>query len=99
MPCLYLFESDHFGSQRNDLHELFLTKLTSHRSENAGPAGIVLLIDDDHSVAVKANIRAVTTTHRMSGADDDSILDFTLFDGPIRSCLLDMDLITSPTWA
>jgi hypothetical protein len=28
----------------------------------------------------------------MPGTDDDSILNFTLFDGAIGSCLLDVDL-------
>src|SRR5688500_18374137 len=60
--------SDDFGGQRDDLRELLVAKLPRHGTEDAGPDGIVVGLEEDHRVLVEADIRAVLAPDLLPGA-------------------------------
>src|SRR4051794_41229849 len=51
--------SDDFRRQADDLHELAVAQLAGDRPEDARAAGILLVVDEDHGVAVEFDVRAV----------------------------------------
>jgi hypothetical protein len=65
----------------DDLHELFFTKLTSDGSEDTGAARVVVLVDDDDGVGVETKNRAIWTTDRIRGANNDCFHHAAFFDG------------------
>src|SRR5690606_29951398 len=57
------FSLQHFRGERDDLHELLTTKLTSHRPEDTGADRLLLVVQQDGGVTVETNDRAVRTTN------------------------------------
>src|SRR6185437_6636233 len=84
--------SQHFGSERDDLHELLRTKFTSHRPEDTGPDRLLLVVKQNGGVAVEADQRAVGATHTLAGTHHDGVIHFTLLDLAARNRILHGDL-------
>src|SRR5262245_55628655 len=53
------FTSDHLRGERHDLHELLLPELPTDGPEDAGPAGVHLVVDQDGGVLVEADVAAI----------------------------------------
>src|SRR5690606_12865791 len=66
------FSLQHFGGERDDLHELLGTQFTSHRPEDTGADRLLLVVQQNSSVAVEADDRAIGTAYAVTGADHDS---------------------------
>ena len=63
---------DHLRCERNNLHELLLTQLTSDRPEDTGTAWVIIVgTKNDSSVFVESNVGAVWTTGFLLCANDD----------------------------
>ncbi|BAI64322.1 coenzyme F420-reducing hydrogenase, beta subunit [Rothia mucilaginosa DY-18] len=83
-------ELEHLRSQRNDLHELLVAKLTTHGAEDTGTTGITISVLQDHcGVLVELDVGAVGTTGFLLGADDDCLDNVTLLYGTAGDCILD----------
>lgn len=50
----HVCKSEHFRCKGNDLHEVLVAQLTSDWAEDACALGVVVLVDDDDGVLVKA---------------------------------------------
>src|SRR3954454_5320735 len=81
--------SEHLRSQRNDLHELLVTQLATHRAEDAGTPGVAVGAQDDSCVLVEADVRAVGATALLDGPDDDGLDDVALLDVAAGDRVLD----------
>src|SRR5205823_405783 len=68
----------HLRGQGNDLHEVFVAKLARHRAEDPRAAGVVLRAEDNGSVLVETDGRAIHTAELARGADHDGLDDFAL---------------------
>src|SRR5690349_12045741 len=64
--------------KRDDLHELLGAKLARHWSEDAGSDRLVLLADQDRSIAVEADGAAVRPAQRERSPHHDSAVHFAL---------------------
>src|SRR5699024_8894711 len=64
---------DGFGRQRQDLHELLVTKLSGHRPKDTGASGVLVLLDEDGGVLVEANIGTVVAADALLAADDNGL--------------------------
>src|SRR5690606_29846948 len=62
------FSLQHFGGERDDLHELLGTQFTSHRPEDTGADRLLLVVQQNRGVAVEADDRAIGTTYTITGA-------------------------------
>src|SRR4051794_15188516 len=80
---------DHFGGQRDDLHEVLLAKLAGDRTEYAGALGVILRVDDDRRVLIEADVAAIDPAIRLLGADDHALDDVALLHVAGRQRLLD----------
>src|SRR5215469_13044170 len=60
--------SDHFRSERDDLGELPVAQLARHRAEDARAHGVVVGLDEDHRIAVEADVGAVLPPHLLDRA-------------------------------
>ena len=56
---------ENLGCEGDNLHELFFTKFTSHRSEDTSAAWVIVFVDDDDGVGIEAKNRAIRTTDRI----------------------------------
>src|SRR5262245_58273673 len=65
------FRSQHFGCERDDLHELVRAQLARHRAEDAGTDRLQLVREQDRGVAVEPDERSVGSAHTLARADDD----------------------------
>src|SRR5438477_4804566 len=81
--------SENLRGQRHDLHEVALAQLARYRTEDAGTARIVLVVDQHGGVFVEADVRAVAAAVGLLGAHDDGGHDLTLADRPLGDGLLD----------
>src|SRR5919198_6053090 len=81
--------SEHLRGQRNDLHVILVAQLARHRAENARPARVVLVAQDDRGVVVEADVRAVRPAELLVRPDDHRPHDFALFDRRVRDRRLD----------
>src|SRR5262249_42179476 len=68
----------HLWSQADDLHEVLLAQLTRDGAEDARPARVRLLVDEDGGVLVEADERAVAPAEGLLRAPDDRTHDFAL---------------------
>src|SRR5215471_8244718 len=62
----------HFRRQANDPRETALAQLAGHRAEDAGAAWVLFGVEDDHGVAIEADIAAVFAPCRLLGSDDNA---------------------------
>ena len=72
--------SDHLGGQADDLHELAVAELAGDGAEDAGAAGVLLVVDQDDGVAVELDVGAVGAAGRVADADDDAADDVAGLD-------------------
>src|SRR6266852_3586920 len=83
--------SQHFGRERDDLHELAGAQLARHRSEDARADRLALLVDEHRRVAVEADGAAVGAANLLRRAHDHRLMDVALLDAAARDRLLDRD--------
>src|SRR5690242_930858 len=62
--------SDDFGRERNDLHELAFPEFAGHRTEDAGPARLLVVVDQHHGFVVEADVRAILASTLLDRAHD-----------------------------
>src|SRR5690349_4934499 len=86
------FSSEHFGRQRDDLHELRRAQLARDGSEDARADRLELVRQQHRGVAVEADQRAVRTTHAELGAHDDRVVDLALLHLAARNRVADAHL-------
>src|SRR5713101_2651892 len=79
----------HLRRKGNDLHEALLPQFPGHRPEDAGAAGVVLVVDDDHGVVVEADVAAVGAPLLLCGPDDDGLDHVTLLHLLVGQGILD----------
>src|SRR5699024_3993148 len=90
VALLDLRHLEHLRSERNDTHELLVTQLATHRTENTGAAGLKTIgLDNDGSILVEADVRAVGTAAFLAGTDDNGLDDLALLNIAARDCILD----------
>src|SRR5688572_31899068 len=80
---------DDFRRQRDDLHELALTKLARHGSEDARANRLACVVDEDGCVVVELDVRTVAATGLFHSPHDDRSHHGTLLDGTVRRGFLD----------
>src|SRR4051794_36096940 len=80
---------EHLRRERHDLHEVALAKFTCDGPEDAGPARVVLRVDDHGRVLVEGDVGAVVAAELLLRAHDDRLDDLALLDRPLRVGLLD----------
>src|SRR5574340_870208 len=82
----------HFGCQRNDLHELFGTQLACHRPEDTRADGLKLGVQQHRSIAVKLDQGTIRAAHPLGGANHHGVVHFALLYAAARRRILDADL-------
>src|SRR6266849_3634896 len=83
--------SNDLRSERDDLGELPVAQLAGHGAEDARAHGVVVGLEQDHGVAVEADIGAVLAADFLDRAHDDGAGDLALLHRPVRHRLLDGD--------
>src|SRR5690554_478574 len=73
-----VLRSQHFGSERDDLHELLGAQLAGDRPEDTGADRLVLGVQKHGGVAVEADQRAVGTAHALAGTHHHGVVDLAL---------------------
>src|SRR3954447_7137893 len=81
--------SDHFRSERDDLHELALTKLAGHGAEDARTNRLARVVDENGRGVVEFDVRTIAAAALFDRTEDDGLADRTLLDGSIGSRFLD----------
>src|SRR5690606_23669998 len=87
-----LLRSEHFGCERDDLHELLGAQLTGHGPEDARADRLMLVVQQHRGVAVEADQRTVGPAHALAGAHHDGVVDLALLDLAARDRVLDRHL-------
>lgn len=80
---LHMIILNDFRRKRDDALKTFLSELARNRSEDAAADRRVFLLglgDNDNSVLVKANIRAILATERLALADNHRFQNILLLD-------------------
>src|SRR5690606_15373382 len=80
--------SEHFGCERDDLHELLGAQLAGHGPEDARADRLLLVVEQHGRVAVEADQLTVGSAHARAGADDDRVVDLALLDLAARYVVL-----------
>src|SRR5215207_2647634 len=88
-PFLIFAILNYLRCQRDDLHELLVAKLATDRSEDAGAAGVAIVLEDHRGVLVELDVGAVGTTGLLDGADDDGLDHIALLDVAAGDRVLD----------
>src|ERR1039458_2328744 len=70
----------HLRCQRDDPHEALVAQFAADRAEDAGPAWLLLVVDEDRGVLVEADVAAVGTALLLLRADDDALDHVALLD-------------------
>src|SRR5579864_36225 len=81
--------SDHLRREADDLHEVALAQLSSHRAEDARAAWVVLRCDEHRCVLVEADVASVRTLVLLGGAHHHRTNDVTLLHLGVRLRHLD----------
>src|SRR5690606_11331573 len=81
--------SQHFGCERDDLHELLRTQFAGHGPEDARADRLVLVVEQHRGVAVEADQRTVGPANALAGAHHDRVVDLALLDLAARDRVLD----------
>src|SRR5574337_1843471 len=84
--------SEHFGRERDDLHETLAAQLARHRPEDPGADRLELVVQQHGRVTVELDQRSVGTAHALGGAHHDRAVDLALLDPPARRGFLDRHL-------
>src|SRR5262249_11188830 len=83
------FGLNHLRGEADDLHELTLPQLTGDSAEDARAARIQFVVNEDHRVAVEADVTAVVAAHRLASPHDHALDNVSGFDVAARHRLLD----------
>src|SRR5215469_1568643 len=81
--------SDHFGSQRNNLHKLLVAKLAGHRAEHARTHRLADFIDQHGGIGVETHVGAILAPQFLAHTDDYAADHFPLLNGRFGSGFLD----------
>src|SRR5690606_4233126 len=84
--------SEHFGGQRDDSHELFIAKLARHGPENTRSDRLQLVVQEHGRIRVEANYRSIRTAHALARTHDDGVVDLALLHLAARDGVLDAHL-------
>ena len=79
----------HLRCERDDAHEALVAQLAADRAEDAGPAGLLLVVDEHGGVLVEADVAAVGAALLLLGAHDDALDDVALLDRGAGDGVLD----------
>jgi hypothetical protein len=82
---------DHFTRKGNNLHIVFLSKLTGNCTKDSGSYGIAFSINHHSSIAVEPHVAAVGTFHRTLCANDNALMHFFVIQLAIGQRLFDSD--------
>src|SRR3954465_3419073 len=89
MPCCWQPWSQHLRGERDDPHEALVAELTADGAEDARPARVAAVADDDRGVLVEADVGTVGTTALLHRADDDGLDHVTALDTGTGQRVLD----------
>src|SRR6266545_585167 len=78
----------HLWRETDDLHEALVPQLAAHRAEDARATRVLLLVDDDGSVLVEADVGAVGAALLLLGAHDDRLDHVAFLDRAARDGVL-----------
>src|SRR5580704_13766488 len=81
--------SEHLRCERHDAHEALVAQLAADGPEDAGPARLLLVIDENGGVLVEADVAAVGTPLLLLRPHDDALDDVALLDGSAGYGVLD----------
>src|SRR3984957_11173746 len=81
--------SEHLRGERDDAHEALVAQLAADGPEDAGPAGLLLVIDENGGVLVEADVAPVGTPLLLLGPHDDALDDVALLHGGTGDGVLD----------
>src|SRR5690606_29345311 len=84
-------QSEDFGGEGDDAHELLVAQLAGDRPEDAGAARLVGVVDEDGGVLVEADVGAVLPAVLLLRADDDGLRDVALLHVAAGHRVLDRD--------
>src|SRR5688572_5196422 len=84
--------SEHFRSERHDLHEALGAQLARHRPEDARADRLELGGQQHRRVRVELDQRAVVAAHALGGAHDHGVVDLAFLHSPARRRVLDAHL-------
>ena len=87
---------NNFWCQRHNFHELLVTQLARHRSENPRAPRVQFFVDYHNRIAVKAQIGAVVAPDGLARAHHHRVNHFALFDRSIGRGFLDVRLNDIP---
>jgi hypothetical protein len=71
---------NNFRSQRHDTHEFVLAQLASDGAKYAGPSRFALIVDQNNSVIIKADMRSIGTPRCTAYTNHDTPSDIAFFD-------------------
>src|SRR3954454_10066877 len=72
--------SQHLRGERDDPHEALVAQFPTDGAEDARPARVAAVADDDRGVLVEADVGTVRTTALLHRADDDGLDHVTPLD-------------------
>src|SRR5580692_11444815 len=81
--------SKHLRCERHNAHEALVAQLAADGPEDAGPARLLLVVDENGSVLIEADVAAVGTTLFLLRPHDDALDDVALLDGGTGDGVLD----------
>src|SRR5438094_1400430 len=88
-PFLTFLALHRLRGQRDDLHVALPPQLAADRAEDARPARVPAVLDDDGGVLVELDVRPVRAPLLLRGADDDRLDDLALLHAGARDRVLD----------
>src|ERR1700712_2961559 len=88
-PFLTFIWLQHLRRERDDPHEALVAQFAADRAEDAGPARLAVVLDDDGGVLVELDVRAVRAALLLDGAHHDGLDDVAALHSGRRDGLLD----------
>jgi hypothetical protein len=88
--------SQHLRRERDDLHVVAVAQLARHRAEDARPARVALVVDQDRGVLVEADVAPVGAAVFLVRADDDRRTTSPFFTAALGIACLTLATMTSP---
>src|SRR5512133_2665036 len=88
-PFLIFMLLQHLRGEGDDAHEALLPQLTADGAEDARAARVPAVLDENGSVLVETDVRAVRPAALLGGAHDDGLDDLTLLDVAAGDGVLD----------
>src|SRR5690606_24341571 len=73
----------------DDFHEVLGAQLANHRPKDTGADWLVVIVENNSGIAIKANGGSVFAEHFLGGAHDDGLTHVALFHATARDGFLD----------